>query len=145
MTMPVTDRQLAAMRAQLAGRPDEHRRLLGQLDWSTEAVGYTALLDAAFVEAVSERFGAQTPDEDIASFAAGVSSRPGQKVVDPETAERLIGHALGRGSTDDIDPRTALRAKQHILVALVADQGAGDAALDQLLDRARKLADQWLA
>ena len=50
--MPVTDKQLAALRARLAGKHEEHKELFAQLDWPVDGEGYTALHDAAFFEAV---------------------------------------------------------------------------------------------
>jgi len=145
--MPVNGKQLAALRAQLAGRPDEHKELLEQLNWSVDAAGYTALADAAFSEAVNRRFNGQTSAEDIIAYVADVRARPDRagEVVDPDAAERLIGAVLGKSNVEDLDPRTAITAKQHLLVALVADAGYDDAALDQFLLDASKLADQWLA
>jgi hypothetical protein len=147
MTMPVNGKQLAALRAQLAGRLDEHKELLAQLDWSVDAAGYTALLDAAFSEAVNRRFNGQTSAEDIAAYVADVRARTDRagEVVDPDAAERLIGAALGRSDVEDLDPRTAITVKQYLLVALVADAGYDDSALDQFLLDASKLANQWLA
>jgi len=145
--MPVNGRQLAALRAQLAGRPDEHKELLGLLDWSVDAMGYTALVDAAFSEAVNRRFNGQTSAEDIIAYVADVRARSDRagEVVDPDAAERLVGTALGKSDVEDLDLRTAITAKQYLLVALVADAGYDDAALDQFLLQASKLADQWLA
>jgi len=145
--MPVNGRQLAALRAQLAGRPDEHKELLGLLDWSVDAMGYTALVDAAFSEAVNRRFNGQTSAEDIIAYVADVRARTDRagEVVDPDAAEWLIGAVLGKSDVEDLDPRTAITAKQYLLVALVADAGYDDAALDQFLLDASRLADQWLA
>jgi hypothetical protein len=147
MTMPVNGRQLAALRAQLAGRLDEHKELLAQLDWSVDAAGYTALLDAAFFEAAGRRFNGQMSAEDISAYVADVRARTDRagEVVDQDAAERLIGGVLGRSNVEDLDPRTAITVKQYLLVALVADGGYDEAALDQFLLDASKLADQWLA
>jgi hypothetical protein len=147
MTMPVNGKQLAALRSQLAGRLDEHKELLAQLDWSVDAAGYTALLDAAFFEAVNRRFNGQTSAEDITAYVADVRARTdsASEVVGPDTAERLIGAVLGRSNVEDLDPRTAITVKQYLLVALVADAGYDEAALDQFMLEASKLADQWLA
>lgn len=144
--MPVNDRQRAALRAQLAGRLDEHKKLLAQLDWTVDGTGYAALVDAAFSEAVERRFGAQASAGDIAAYVADVHARTGRagKAADPDTAERLIGAALGKSDIEDIDPRTAITARQYLLVAMTADAAYDDAALDQFLQAASKLADQWL-
>jgi hypothetical protein len=145
--MPVTDKQLAALRAQLTGRLDEHKRLLALFDWSVDGAGYTALLDAAFSGAVDRRFDGQTSTEDIIAYVADVRARTDRagEVVDPDAAERLIGAVLGRSNVEDLDPRTAITAKQYLLVALVADAGYDEAGLDQFLLDASNLADRWLA
>jgi hypothetical protein len=145
MTMPVNDRQLAVLRAQLAGRLDEHKELLARLDWSADGVGYAALMDAAFAEAVDRRFGAQASAGDVATYVADVRARQEPAGdVDPDIAERLIGAASGTSTIEDIDPRTAITARQYLLVAMTADAGYDDAGLDQFLLAASKLADQWL-
>jgi hypothetical protein len=145
--MPVTDRQVAALRAQLAGRLDEHKRLVGQLDWNTEGAGYAALLDGAFFEAVDRRLGTQATDENIINFVADVRSRTDEAArdVDPGYAERLISAVLGRGgSFDDLDEKKATAAKLYMLVSFAADQEYDDAGLDEFLQEARKNADRLL-
>lgn len=145
--MPVNDKQLAALRAQLAGRLDEHKELLALLDWSVDGAGYVALLDAAFFQAVNRRFNGQTSAADINAYVADVRARTDRagETVDSDAAERLIDAVLGRSDVEDLDYRAGITAKQYLLVALVADAGYDDAALDQFLLEASKLADQWLA
>jgi hypothetical protein len=146
MTMPVTDKQLAALRARLAGRLEEHKKLFAQLDWPVDGEGYTALHDAAFFEAVDRRFGPQTSAEDVITYVADVRARTEHagEDIDPDVAERLINKVLGRGSTGNVDPRAAFTARQYLLVALVVDAGYDDAGLDEFLGESRKIADQWL-
>jgi len=147
MIVPVTDKQLAALRARLAGKHEEHKKLFGQLDWPVDGEGYTALHDAAFFEAVDRRFGSQTSAEDIIGYVADVRARTERagEVIDPDIAERLIAKVLGRGSVGEVDPRAAFTARQYLLVALVVDAGYDDAGLDEFLGEARKTADEWLA
>lgn len=144
--MPVTDTLAATLRAELAGQADEHRRLLDQLNWSTDGAAYVALLDAAFAEAVSRRFDAATGETDIAAYVADVRSRSERAAgaVSADGGERLIAMALGRGNVDDLDPKAVIPAKQQLLAALTADQGYDDEALDQFVRAARKTADAWL-
>ncbi|MGH3165314.1 MAG: hypothetical protein ACRDN0_05395 [Trebonia sp.] len=145
--MPVTDRQVATLLAQLASRTAEHRRLLAQLDWKSDGPGYTALLDAAFFEAADRRFNSQTTDEEIIAYVANVRSRTEETAdaVDPGYAERLIAKVLGRGSIDDLEDKTATRTKHLLLAALTIDRGYDDTGLDEFLTAARKTADHWLA
>jgi hypothetical protein len=145
--MPVTDRQVATLRAQLAGHTAEHKRLLDQLDWKTDGPGYTALLDAAFFEAADRRFSAQTTNEEIIAYVADVRSRTEETAdaVSPDYAERLIAKVLGRGgSIDDLDDKIATRTKHFLLVTLTIDQEYNDAGLDEFLTAVRKIADRWL-
>jgi hypothetical protein len=145
--MPVTDRQVAALRAQLAAHLEEHKRLVGQLEWKSEGAGYAALLDGAFFEAIDRRLGTQATDEDIISFVAGVRSRTDEAArdVDPEYAERLVSAVLGRGgSFEGLDEKRATAAKLYMLVSFAADQEYGDEELDEFLQEARKNADRLL-
>lgn len=145
--MPVTDRQVSALRAQLAGQLDEHKRLVSQLDWKTEGAGYAALLDGAFFEAIDRRLGTQATDEDIIGFVADVRARTDEAArdVDPEYAERLISAVLGRGSSfDGLDEKKAAAAKLYMLVSFAADQNFDDAGLDEFMQEARSNADRLL-
>lgn len=146
--MAVTDKQVATLRAQLAGRLDEHQRLFRQLDWRGEGAAYTALIDAAFFEAADRRFGdGNATEDDVIAYVADVRSRTkkASEAIGPETAERLILKVLGQGSIQDLDARAAMTAKQYLLAALVIDEQLDDAGMDAFLAQARKLADQWLA
>jgi hypothetical protein len=144
--MAVTDQQVATLRGQLAGQADEHKRLLRQLDWSTEGVPYAALVDAAFFKAVDRRFRQGTTTADIVEYVGDVRSRfdEAAQAIDPQTGERVILKVLGHGSAADLDPKTAFRARHFLLAALIADEQLDDAGLDEFLGEARKLADQWL-
>jgi hypothetical protein len=145
--MAVTDQQAATLRAQLANQPDEHKRLFRQLDWSTEGIPYTTLMDAGFFKAVDRRFANGVTTGDVVEYVGDVRARLGAAGdrVDPQAAERLILKVLGRGSVADLDAKTAFTAKQFLLIALVADEHLDDAGLDEFMGEARKLADQWLA
>jgi len=144
--MLVTDRQLAALRAQLAGELDRHRDLFGRLDWSVDHEGYVMLQDAAFFEAATRRFGPRASISDITSYVAGIRARSSRAAadVDPEVAGQLIAAAIGRGSLRGVDLRVMIRARLYLLVALVMDAGYDDAGLDEFLGEARKIADEWL-
>jgi hypothetical protein len=63
--MAVTDRQVATLRAQLAGDLDEHKRLLAHFDEKSDALAYVTLTNAAFFEAVDRRFNSGTTADDI--------------------------------------------------------------------------------
>jgi hypothetical protein len=147
MIMAVTDQQLAVLRAQLANHPGEHKRLFRQLDWTTDGVPYSALIDAGFFEAVDRRFTDGTSIAAVTEYVGAVRSRLGSAAdaIDPEAAERLILKVLGHGSVADLDAKVAFSAKQLLLAALIADEGLDDAGLDSFMASARTLADQWLS
>ena len=65
--------------------------------------------------------------------------------LDPDAAERVINAVLGHGSIRDLDKEVVTRAKLMLLAALVADARLDDAALDEFLAAARKLADQLMS
>jgi hypothetical protein len=145
--MAVTDKQVATLRTQLAGRMDEFRQLFGQLDWETEGLTYVGLVDGGFFEAVDRRFGKGATPNDITRYVADVRSRfdAAAEAIDPRAGERLILEMLGHGSTADLDDKVAFRARNFLLTALIADEHLDDAGLDEFMMRARKVADQLLS
>ncbi|WP_433469325.1 hypothetical protein [Spirillospora sp. CA-128828] len=148
--MPVTDEQIATLEAQLAGRTDEHRRLLDQLDRAEASTGYSALVAAGVFEAADRRFmqgGTPAPDSDVIDFVATVraSSQAATEALDPQIAERIILAALGKGEIDDIDDNTVIGHQMFLLAALVADEHFNAEELSTFLTQARETADHWLA
>jgi hypothetical protein len=146
--MAVTEDQVAALRAQLAGNFDEHKRLLEQLDPVAAQTGYTALIAAAFFEAVDRRFaenGAAAGDADVIEFVGSLRSRADDAAekIDPSIAERLIHHSLGRGSISDIDDKTVVRTQMLVLAGLIADAQLSDAELDEFMAEVRTVAEEW--
>jgi hypothetical protein len=142
-TMSGADDRVAALRAQLAGDYDEHRRLLADLDSRGALSGYTALVTAAFIEAVDRRFQpGQRDDAAVIAYVGDVRSRyPDADEIDPATAERVISKALGRGSISDIDGPGIRRAERLLLPLMVADELLSGEELDRFLAAARKLLD----
>jgi hypothetical protein len=106
--MTVSDGQIATLRAFLEGDRPRYNELLGQLDREADSLGYSALVTAAFFEAVDRRFSKQTTRSDVV-YVAEARSRSGDiaDAVDPRVAERLIHEVLGEGSTHDIDGWTS--------------------------------------
>jgi hypothetical protein len=145
--MPVSDDQVAALRALLVDDIDRHRQLFGQLDRAEARKGYPALVTAAFGEAVERRFGQHYQPADIVSFVADVRSRSDRLAgeLDPDVSERVINAVLGHGSARDLDKEAVTRAKLVLLGGLVADARLDDAGLDDFLVAARKLADQLMS
>jgi hypothetical protein len=144
--MPVTDEQEATLHAQLAGKLEEHKRLLDALDPAAARTGYSALVSAAFTVAVIERFPKGTPEEVVIEYVGDVRSRTeGAAKIEPALAERLILAVLKDEELGDTDARTSLQAQLILLAALIADAQPGEAELDRFMIRARRLADRWLA
>jgi hypothetical protein len=145
MTMPVTDEQEAVLHAQLAGKFDEHKRLLDGLDPVAARTGYSALVSAAFSVAVGERFPEGTPAADVIEYVGDIRSRTeGAAKIDPRTAERVILAVITDEEIDDIDARTSFETQLVLLAALIADAHLDAAGLDNFMIRARNLADRWL-
>jgi hypothetical protein len=144
--MAVSADEVATLRAYLSGNMDEYRRMQEQLDPVAARSGYSALIAAAFFEAVDRRFTKPgTTTADIIKYVADVRTRSAKvsEALDPQAAERVIRHALGGGAIRDLDDETVIGAQIVILSALIADEQFDDASLDQFMSEARKLADQW--
>lgn len=141
--MTVSDSQVATLRAFLEGDKPRYNELLVQLDRPADSLGYSALVTAAFFEAVDRRFTKQTTRSDIVEYVAEVRSRSDAvaDAVDPRVAERLIQEVLGEGSTHDIDGRTSSATKMFLLAALMADAGLGSSELDQFMAKVTKMAE----
>jgi hypothetical protein len=138
------DDQVAVLRAQLAGDYDEHRRLLADLNSRGALGGYTALVTAAFIEAVDRRFGpGHQDDAAVTAFISDLRSRfPGADgEIDQAAAERIVRKALGRGSISDISGPTIRRIERLLLPVMVADEQYSGEELDRFLAGARKLLD----
>ncbi|WP_433479109.1 hypothetical protein ACQPZP_20000 [Spirillospora sp. CA-142024] len=145
--MPITDEQVATLHAQLAGRIDEHERLLDQLTTEEAQSGYITLVTAAFFEAVDRKFiindTAADEAEIIEFIAYQRSAHPiAAEQLDPSVAEDVILHALGKGSIgEDVDAETLLGTKILLLAALIGEADLGEAELEKFLVKARSEAD----
>ena len=144
--MPVTDQQVATLRAQLAGNLEEHKRLLKQLDRRADGLGYGAMVTGAFFEAVDRRFAKDTTRDDVIEFVADVRSRTEdvRDALDPGVAERVLLAALEQADIGDLDAEPARRSQTYLLAAMVVDEQFDDAALDEFMARARTVANSLL-
>jgi hypothetical protein len=148
--MTVTDEQAATLRAQLAGQVDEHRRLTQQLDPEQAKRGYAALVAAAFIVAVERRFmkdGRVSDNAEVIDFIASARERSDDsaEIINPEVAETMILHLLGRGSVAGINENTKFEHQIILLAALVGQAKFNDSELDTFMTEARSLADEILA
>jgi hypothetical protein len=152
----VTNEQVAALRAQLAGDIEEHNRLLKQLREHDDGIGYNILLTAAFYGAATRRFGRDWKAAEVILFVAGVRARAESigNALDPRIAERVltsalssddIASALTATDIDDLDTEQVTGVETHLLMAMVADDRPRKTTLDKFLAEARARADRVLA
>lgn len=143
--MAVTADQVATLRAFLAQDFARYERLHAQLDPVAAKTGYTALIAAAFVEAVDRRFDQDSTDADVINFVGAARAQFDENgdEIDPNAAERMIRAVYTDEDIDDIDTETLVGNQVILLSALIADEELDDAELDTFLAKARELADQW--
>jgi hypothetical protein len=144
--MPVTDEQVAALRAFLALNPTEAGGLTRQLVEADHLDGYGELVYAAFVTAARRRFSPTCSVPDVIRFVAAVRTQLLEDGVDihPRTSEILIRRAIGDRVTAELDKKASARAQLLLLGELISDERLAEAGLDAFLTQARSLADQWL-
>src|SRR4051812_3809360 len=120
--MAVTDDQVTALRAHLAGDITEHERLYAQLGPAART-GYNALVAAAFCTAVEWRFAKDGTTADVVEFVGDVRARSERlgDAIDPHTAERVIRAVYTDESVDDVDDKTMGGTQIVVLTALIAD------------------------
>lgn len=147
--MAITDDQVAALRAQLEGRYDEHRQILRRLDQAEDNVAYNALVSAAFFTASRDRFlrgGKAVDTAEIIEFVAHTRERVADVAddIDPSVAERLILFVIGElpvDANDDIQGNAAFVTKLLLLGALVHDANPSDSELDAFMTKVRRMAE----
>lgn len=142
--MPVTDHQVAALRAHVTGDLEEYKRLTSQFDRETDKFGWAALITAGFYEAVDRRF-ANAKDE-VIEYVGSVRVRSDQAAdeIDPRIAERLIRYALDEGPDPEVDGKTRALTQMVLLAVLVHDGQYDDDELEQFLADVRRFADQMI-
>jgi hypothetical protein len=145
--MPVSEHLVATLRAFLEGNRVSYNDLLAQIDQQADSLGYSALVTAAFFEAVDRRFSKQAPRAAAVEYVAVLRSRSEDvaAAVDPRVAERLVREVLGDGSTDDLDGRTSSATKMYLLAALMVDAQLDSTSMDEFVSKVRKMADHLLA
>ncbi|MEO3830374.1 hypothetical protein [Actinomadura sp. B10D3] len=145
----MTDEQIATLRAQLQGNIVEHRRLLKQLDADEANVGYPALISAAFIAAVQQRFirdGQPADRSEVVDFVARARAKHDEApdVINPEIAEGMILRLLGKGPMVETDEESKLAHQIILLAALISQENFTDPELDAFLAKARSIADDFL-
>lgn len=139
--MPVNDEHVAALRAQLAGNYEEHKRLLRQIDAAGGMRDYMSLVAAALLEAVDRRFANASLPAAVIEWVADVRSRSAEasEAVDPAAAERVILKMLGQADISDLSGGDIRHTMRLLLPLLIADEQLDAPALDAFLAAARKL------
>lgn len=143
--MTVTDKQVAALRGQLAGPSGKRRRRVHRVDPGAEGKVYPALIAAAFAQAVERRF-ADASDPGIILFVGELRAGDSKLAtrLDPRIAERLIRAALSDEEIADIGTDVSFPLQLTLLRGMIADERLDDQGLDRVMAEARKLADEWL-
>lgn len=143
--MPITDDQVAVLRAYLADDLDEYKQRYARLDDPEARNGYALLLAAAFFKAVNRRFADHGTLADVIEFVASVRTRSIAlaESVDPRSAERLICAALTDEDVSDLDDRVKGGLYVVVLAALIGEEGYSVTGLDEFLAEARKIAERW--
>jgi hypothetical protein len=111
--------------------------------------GYQGLADAALPMAALRRFAPKYTSADLVRYVASVRLRRDQDGtefdIDPDTAENVLGYALGQHLARTPDPGDRFRAVIALLGALTESEVSSGADLDSLLRDARRLAEQWIS
>ena len=144
--MPVTDEQVATLRAMLTNDTDRYKQMLAELRRAEAGQGYVALITAGFSEAALRRFGSDYTQADIITFVASVRARSERvsESLDPEVAERVLNAALGDATAQGLSREAKTNAQTLLLAGLISDEHLDDRGLDAFLADVRKLADQIL-
>jgi hypothetical protein len=144
--MPVTDEHVASVRDYLTATGEDHQQLdlFGRPDvWPV----YT-LVSATFTKAMKATFATARDDPRATTirFVGAMRAKSTRAVrIDPRVAEWLIDLALGRTPERQAGPVTAHATRLRMLRAMVVDGHLETAGLDDLLQRARHLADLRLS
>jgi len=145
---PVSADQVAALRAYLSGDQEMFQHLNRMLDRSrASARAYRALLIGVFAEAVTLRFGEQTPRTEVIDYVAELRCRNDDiaEGLDPDHAERIIMAAIADEDIDDLSGDERVRLEMILMLAFVQDAHFSGARLDSFLERSRTFANAILA
>ena len=146
--MPVTDMQVAVLRAFLTHDGDRVTPLAYQLG-EAGMVGYVRLAEAALSVIARRKFAPRFTNADLVRFVAAARTArlaDGDEFdFDPAVGEHVLRYSLGQPVTLALDLEPRLRAIVALLDALSEDELTSEADFDGLLAEARLLADRWQA
>lgn len=143
--MPVTDLQVACLKALLTHDYEEHERLIGQLGDQGMRNGYFPLLTSAFLDGATQRFRGQKRSDIVRWVAEKRAQRPDKEQLDPNVAELLLLWAFGKASLDEVDAMTSDGHQTLLLGLLVEEREFDDAQLNAFLQAAREDTDKALS
>jgi hypothetical protein len=144
--MPVTDMQIAVLRAFLTHEGDRMATLAYQLG-EAGMLGYVRLAEAALSVTAQKKFAPRFTSADLVKFIAAVRtarlSDGDEFDFDPVVGEYVLRCSLGQPvmRAPGLEPR--LRTVVALLDALAEEELTSEADLDSLLAEARLLADRW--
>ena len=146
--MPVSDLEVAMLRAHIAGDDEEAQRAFGQQVTAPGDMGGLAwLVHAAFVIAARRKFAPTWNKAKVIRYVGQVrallSERPG--LLDPRVAEDELASALGAQAPASHEIGAVATARLFLLDALIASLDLDDEGIDALLGEARMSADQMPA
>ena len=148
MIAPVTDEQVAALRAFLMRDARTMMALTAALGDEGMA-GYQRLADAALSVAAVRRFAPRFTSSDIVQYVASVrTSRIADGIeydFDPVAAENVLRYSLGQAAPRTPDPEERFRAVISLLEALTESEQSTETDVDAFLAQARELASRWSA
>lgn len=141
--MTVAEAQVAALRAFLTLDSDESAILVSRLGEEGVA-GYLQLAEAALSVAAVQQF-PHFSSADLVRFVATVRSTRitggDEYDLDPALAESVLAYSLGRVDVRLPSPEQRVHVMFALLVSLTQERSAHDSWIDDLLWKARQLAD----
>jgi hypothetical protein len=144
--MAVSDQHVAILRAMVTANGDEALRLVEASERSGDTLGLSALLGAAFTQAVERRFGERRQVSDVIRYVATVRGRAPDQDFDPLDAENMIRAGLGdSAAVEGMTDEAKADVQGALLVELMADEQLDDAGLDEFVERARHKGEQIAA
>ena len=145
--MQVTDEIEATVRAYLQGNTADFKERVASLGQERNVLAaYKAMIIAAFLRAVPQMFGKDSPRDEIIDYVAGIRSRADSLVdtIDPTAAERMITSVFTGESTRDIDSNMKVNIQLLFATAIVNDKGMDGQLFEDFVASVRKLADELL-
>jgi hypothetical protein len=144
--MPVTDMQIAVLRAFLTHEGDRLTTLAYQLG-EAGMLGYVRLAEAALSVTARRRFAPRLTNADLVKFVAAVRtarlSDGDEFDFDPVVGEYVLRYSLGQPVKQALDLESRLVAVVALLDALAEEELTSEADINSLLAEARLLADRW--